>query len=430
MKRSFAVFALLLLGILSAYPTFANFSSYTTHSSKTISKPLKWNTETIPIQISSSLLNDSANIRSQNDILETITRSFSAWEAVSGIRFELTVSDKTSISNAGESGDGVNLLTIARTSENLLPFSGDNFNSAGATRIFYDRRGNISEVDIVLNPNQLFSTDGTFGTFDLESTLTHEIGHLLGLDHSMIIGSTMYPNQGQNGLFSAAATVQRVISISDEVSIRTLYPERFYSDECCASVSGLIRNTLQKKDSVPVIWIEEFESGRTVTAVATDNSGRYNVTGLRPGHYRILLGISDGASKGISLFDESEFEVEANESIRIDGSIRNDFLLQSPRMFGLNGQLSTVALPIDPGAFQTIYISGSDIHKDRLEMLSTSPHLILTPGDAVFNGDDRYDSVLSFGAEASKNILPGNYSIYLWAKDRSPRVFLGAISIR
>ncbi len=47
------------------------------------------------------------------------------------------------------------------------------------------------EADMALNTNFSWSTDGTDGTFDVETVYLHENGHVLGLGHSDVDGSIM-----------------------------------------------------------------------------------------------------------------------------------------------------------------------------------------------------------------------------------------------
>src|SRR5205085_11153002 len=115
-------------------------------------------------------------------------------------------------------GDRINLITVS--ADNSSAF--DSQDNPGRTRVFSDA-GAITEADIALNPNDLFSSDGTPGTYDLESTFTHEVGHLLGLEHSAVIGATMQPRQAQNGLYGLPAFTQRTLSEDDAAGARALY---------------------------------------------------------------------------------------------------------------------------------------------------------------------------------------------------------------
>ena len=165
---------------------------------------LRWKGRTIKIDVSSSLTRPNTNIKYGSDVAGAIQRSIQAWQSAADIQISTEPSDKQSVSPAGLAGDTVSLITIAQTPENVLFFSKDSDSASAKTRIFFNRGGYITEADIVLNPFQQFSTDGTFGTFDLESTLTHEIGHLLGLRHSGVFGATMAESFARMGTFGIA----------------------------------------------------------------------------------------------------------------------------------------------------------------------------------------------------------------------------------
>jgi hypothetical protein len=187
---------------------------------KTVS--MSWRRRPVRLNLSTSVRTPPPNIRAGSDVEGAVRRALARWENACGVSFVVEWTDEQSAS-AGTEGDGVSLVTLADTPENNSFFTG---RGIGYTKLFFNRgTGEIVEADIVINPRQRFSTDGSPGTYDLESTLTHELGHLLGLDHSAEPGSVMREGQPINDPSIRSPLNGRNLGVDDRAGARALYGE-------------------------------------------------------------------------------------------------------------------------------------------------------------------------------------------------------------
>ena len=330
----------------------------------------RWLANPIIVAFSRSLNSPPPNIKAGSDVTGAAHRALQHWAAVANIQFLETASSATSISPPN-AGDGVSLITVS--TDSLAAFGSSN--SPGRTRVFYDSGGAIVEADIALNPAETFSSDGTAGTYDLESTFTHEVGHLLGLEHSAVIGATMQPRQAKNGVYGLPALTQRALSADDIAGARSLYGSAAET----GSVSGkLLVNhggAVAASTAGLMVFAEEFETGKVVGGAIASASGDYQLGGLAPGSYRLIAQSANGLLAGTDIgAAESEdfpntsfvrtFEISRAPLVVKSGVNSNAapvFLLPSdppatirPRMIGLNAELSTVAVPLEAGKTFTI----------------------------------------------------------------------------
>ena len=389
------------------------------------SQPLRWQSKKIPIAFSRSFLNQSSI--SEDEVLKAINSSLATWEDVADIQFVETWTDNNAVSPLGKSGDGVNLITISQTPENLLLFNGEASDNAARTRVFFNRKGNITEADIVLNPYARFTTDGNFGTYDLEAVLTHELGHLLGLEHSDVLAATMFANQGKNGVYNLQSFSPRTLSADDISGIRSIYGAKTEETDCCGSVNGKISVLGKSSTAKFKVFAEDLKTGSFIAEVLTDNDGNFVFNGLTAGDYVLHSKIAD--SNGSTVEEIGTVNVTAGESETINKRIKlrqKDFELQ---FVGFNGQIANLTVPLNSGKSYVIYVAGKNLDAETLTATVNSPFFKVNPKSLVSHDYGSEISVLSFEVILRPDVPKGDYSISLTDKNGKIDHLFGCLSV-
>jgi len=389
---------------------------------------LRWKGRTIKVALSSSVTQPSSNIKTDSDVIGAIRRSTQAWQNAADIELVTEMSDRQSVSPSGAAGDGVSLITIAQSPENVLLFSKNPQAESAKTRIFYNRKGFITEADIVLNPFQQFSTDGTYGTFDLESTLTHEIGHLLGLRHSAVWGSIMSESVLKNGTFGFMDFGSRGLGASDIAAIRELYGEGKDDDTCCGAIAGKLTLGAGRPAKQVRVWAEDSETGRVIAQDETGGDGAYRLGGLPAAKYSIFWQKKDDASGG-SFGEVGKARVSDGETSILNEKIVQDRSEIVVNYAGINGQLADSAIPLNAGREYVVYLGGNNLDAKKLNVEFNSSYLKVSGGAAATQNFGDHVSVISVIVTVDRDAPSGSYSIFVTGSGTERAALIGALRV-
>jgi hypothetical protein len=405
------VFACIFVGVVTAAP-----------------QRLKWRKNTIEIAVSASLLENNQTLPPKDATLTALMRAFQAWEGVTNVRFRSTISTLQNVDPPGPHGDGVSLITNSPTYENQSLFPKGLDDAAARTRVFYDGNGVITEADIVLNPFLQFSVDGNIGTFDLQATLTHELGHLLGLDHSDILGSTMGENSARNGLLNPLGFSPRTLSLSDVASVRALYGSPSDQTDCCARVGGKLTLKGGKGAADWLVWIEDAESGRVIASVRTSADGSFTVGGVEIGQVKIFAEPRMPAAK-FGFESIGEFSLERGSIQRVDYQIKGQNPEFSLSYMGFGDQFAKSAVALNAGYVYTVFVAGHGLDPETLSVSTSSPSIQINKATVPSIGFGSEMSSLSFQVEISKEAQDGDYSIFVTNSSGSGIALVGSLTV-
>ncbi len=210
-----------------------------------------------------------------------------------------------------------------------LAFDGQNsiiFDTAGVNfppgtsiiefvRSFVDATdGHTLDADMVANDRDFFwSTSSPNLTpappgqisVDLQSVVTHEYGHVLGLDHTSVADCTMIP-------FIIGDTRQRTLELDDRAGESTIYPESALRGlspggvdfgATTGTVSGTVISGFNGSAifgaHVEAILLSDPSPANTISAISGEltlrnGQGDFTIHGLPPGDYAIRIVPLDG----------------------------------------------------------------------------------------------------------------------------------------
>lgn len=211
MQRRWIVVAALLAAPASwaAAPTQAAAYAVRTTDSGI---PVRWSARTIPLRIDPSC-SGAAELR---EVREALVMATEAWRGLPGVP-DLVVAD-------GAPGPlGVRADMVASNGIYVAhewPYEPGRLAVTLAT--YSASTGAMVDADIVINGHELFALldegeDEHTNRYDLASVLTHELGHVLGLEESDVKQATMWPKIGKDQTF------QRTLETDDEEGIIAVY---------------------------------------------------------------------------------------------------------------------------------------------------------------------------------------------------------------
>jgi hypothetical protein len=389
MKRLIAVAAAAVV----AAPLFG--AAQLTFPIKGVSTPIAWEQSAFPVEYRIDT-RAAAGLPGGAASVDAAFRSWSGSEQ-SAVAFRQEGSGTYS---AGK--DGVNSVSI----QDEL-FAGSGF--LAFTTTWFDDSGRIVEADIQLDLAALADQARA------EALIEHEVGHLLGLDHSAVVSATMYPFVGATGISG--------LDSDDRLAIAAIYPA------APRPAPGLLRGRVDGAAGPlfggQVVAIDA--DGAPVASGLTLQDGTFELE-VPPGAYKVYVEPLDGPVGPRNL---SGVWRNANGSVfRTEFLARNQFLQVAPGQVheglilnaGVPASLNPKWIGAFPAGTSDVKLSSTAVSVRGGDTIS-----IAIGGDGMVGGMTRFE-VLSPGFARTSEFSYGPN--YVWATFRvAPETAPGPVVI-
>ncbi|HEY0372328.1 MAG TPA: matrixin family metalloprotease [Thermoanaerobaculia bacterium] len=256
-------FAAPLFAIILAIPAFA--ATRMTFDIQGTATPIEWAPTAFPLRYTI----DRHVTDLDPNAAAMIDRAFAAWQSLPDVslRFE----SRGVAQSVAPGGDGIS-ISVA---DDLLRGQG----AIAITAYTYDNAtGRMLDADIRLDPS-IFS-----GGVNAQAALEHEVGHTLGLDHSAVLSSVMYP-------YVSPGDTQSDLDADDRIAISTIYPK---NDPTLrgATLQGRVLGDDGGIFAAQVVAVND--RGQPIASGLTNASGEFALMTVPAGRYRLYVEPLDG----------------------------------------------------------------------------------------------------------------------------------------
>ena len=204
-----------------------------------------------------------------------IRNAIAAWNGASGSTARLVEnSNPAQRARTDWSSDSVHLVLFDENDDSGYFPGGSGV--VAITPVWFSSSGAITDADVLFNGKTFhFTTARTPGRFDVQDVATHELGHLLGLDHSGWAGASMYP------YVDPTVLLHRSLSQDELHGLRESYPAG--PD---ARVHGFLEHASGSAlKGAQVVALDS--AGRPCAAALSNNVGLWRLYGLEAGNYTL-----------------------------------------------------------------------------------------------------------------------------------------------
>src|SRR5687767_9377584 len=343
--------ALPILLLTLALPAGAAVRLTTTMNGSSVE--VEWNASSFPIRYQA----DQRLLTALPGGAAMLERAFAAWSSVDRTRLAFQPMTVGSSLTAGH--DGVNSVTL---SDDLFANQ-----RAIAVTTNWDVQGKLTESDIQVDATLIGSS------YNIEQALVHEVGHLLGLDHSPVLSAIMYP-------YVSRGNDPVALDSDDRVAITAIYPQ-IDRTMLGGTLRGRVTGDSGGIFAAQVVAVNE--AGVPVATGLTNRTGDFTLEGVPEGTYRLYAEPLDGPvdTRNLSSFwqqgNSSSFRTEFHAGAPLEvisGRVVGNLMVNAsgtsdlnPRWVGVSAagsrdfRLTTTALTVQPGQTVSVAVAGDGI---------------------------------------------------------------------
>ena len=276
--------------------------------------------------------------------------AFNQWAGVAGsyatftnagqLARDVTSATDPYISGNNQYSDGVNPVVFdsdGSITDDRLGVGAKNSVLGFAGSAYFTSNTNYIEGYVIIN-GSLSGSGGTAERQEYEATITHEVGHFLGLGHSQIGLGTRYPTMYPT---IVDPVIQRQLNPDDIAAFSLLYPASTFTGSV-GTISGTVKsggganlsglNVVALNRSTGAAYstvVDYFSGGKSGFDNAPAANGTYTLRGLPPGSYSVHVEpINSNFTGGSSV---ASYNTPINTSVRpewYNGSGENGDMLR------------------------------------------------------------------------------------------------------